>query len=364
VVDVTSTANRWRRTARLRLGVELAGVAVAAPGVFPFTWPLGLVFVAVGAVVAGLPRVILVRTDQLTGSTGPPRWWLPGRRRLRVAVYSVVSGGCVLAGIAGVVLFGVGAVMTSPLFRVNVAIAVVSVALVAAGTLLYRRTLRVAAATAWELRQVDPRPMVLYLRAFADDALTLRSARYARPLLLERLSPRGFDRFEETIARTLTAVGPVVAVNPPDTGLAPLGAARDTLDPEDWQPQVAHRIRAAGLIVIGAAPATPAPGLAWELSAVDGHQRWPTTVLVLPPLPSEQLRRRWTRFAALIDDTTMAGHHLPPDPTSVLVVTGSPATGWTAMTATRRDEWTYAAGLAVATERITGFVGTPVPPDT
>lgn len=141
--------------------------------------------------------------------------------------------------------------------------------------------------------------------------------------------------------------------------MAPLGAARDTLDPDDWQPQVAQRIRDAGLILIGAAPKMPAPGLAWELSAVDQQQRWPTTLLVLPPLPADDLRRRWTRFEPLLDDTTMARHGLPTDPAYTLVASGSPTRGWTGFVSTRRDEWTYAAALATAADLTTAPIDTP-----
>jgi hypothetical protein len=85
----------------------------------------------------------------------------------------------------------------------------------------------------------------------------------------------------------------------------------------------------------------------WELSALDGQQRWPTTLLVLPPLPADELHRRWERFVPLLKDTAMAGHRLPTDPAQVLVITGSVSSGWTAITAARRDEWTYGAALVV-----------------
>jgi len=347
LIDVTSTADRQRRATQVQLAVEVVGIAVAAPAVFPFTWPLGLVVVAISAVMAWLTTVLLIGAERRHAPTRPQRWQLPRRRRLRVAVYSAASAICVLIGLAGTLLYGVGAVVASQLLVLNSAIVGVGIVLIAAGTLLYRHTRRLAAVAAREVLRADSRPIVLYLRAFADDVLILRSARYARPLLLDRLNPRGFDRFEEVIARSLTAVGPVVAVNPPGTRLAPLGAARDTLDSDHWQPKVAQRIHDAALIVIGAAPRSPAPGLVWELSALDGQQRWPTTLLVLPPLPADELHRRWERFVPLLKDTAMAGHRLPTDPAQVLVITGSVSSGWTAITAARRDEWTYGAALVV-----------------
>ena len=265
--------------------------------------------------------------------------------------YSAVSALCVFCGLVGLLLYGIGGFVASQLLIRNVAIAGIGIVFVAAGTLLFRHTRRLAVSTAREALRADLRPAVLYLRAFADDALRLRSARYARPLLLERLSPRGFDRFEEAIVRSLSAVGPVVAINPPGTRLAPLGAARETLDSDEWQLQVAQRIRDAALIVVGAAPQAPTPGLMWELSAIDNQRRWPTTLLVLPPLPADELRRRWTQFVPLLNNMSMTGHSLPAEPGRVLVATASTTSGWTVMTATRRNEWTYRAALIAAADR-------------
>ena len=203
-VDVTSAANRQRRAAQVWTTIELAGFAVAAPGAFPFTWPTGLVVVAVGTAMAGLAAIL--RSDRRNHPFQPER--LPRRRRIRMIFYSAVSALCVFCGLVGLLLYGIGGFVASQLLIRNVAIAGIGIVFVAAGTLLFRHTRRLAVSTAREALRADLRPAVLYLRAFADDALRLRSARYARPLLLERLSPRGFDRFEEAIVRSLSAVGP------------------------------------------------------------------------------------------------------------------------------------------------------------
>jgi hypothetical protein len=359
VIDITSTANRQRRSARAQLAVELVGLAVAVPGLFPFTWPFGLAMIAAGVTVAGLPAVL---ARERRNPPSRPALSRPPHRGLPVAVHSALSALFVLVGLAGVLLYGIAAFAASQLFILNLLIAGIGLVLIAAGTLLRRHARRIAAFAAREALNADARPMVLYLRAFADDRLTLRSARYARPLLLDRLNPRGFDRFEETIVRSLTAVGPVVAVNPPGTRLAPLGAARDTLDSGAWQPQVARRIDDAALVVVAAAPQAPAPGLAWELAALDDRRRWSTTLLVLPPLPPDELRGRWRNFLSLLGGTALAGHDLQIDPAGILVATATPASGWTVITATRRDEWTYAAALSAAADRAIGHPRTHDPP--
>ena len=141
------------------------------------------------------------------------------------------------------------------------------VALLVIGTLIRRHARRLAALDATELLRRDPRPMVLYLRTFADDSLTIRTATYARRSLIDRLSPRRFDRFEEMLVKNLTTMGPVVALNPPGIHLAPIGAARETLAAEDhWQATITDWMTNARLIVVGAAPEAISPGFEWGAS--------------------------------------------------------------------------------------------------
>ena len=63
---------------------------------------------------------------------------------------------------------------------------------------------------------------MLYLRSFGNDRLKLWTAAFGRPSLIERFTLRRFDTFEEVLVRYLSGYGPVIAVNPPGTRLAPL----------------------------------------------------------------------------------------------------------------------------------------------
>jgi hypothetical protein len=65
------------------------------------------------------------------------------------------------------------------------------------------------------------------------------------------------------------------------------------------------------------------------------------------------MHARWERFTKVFADTAMARHPIPLDPASMLVLLGSVATGWSAVTADRRTEWTYAEALAVAITKMT-----------
>jgi hypothetical protein len=345
-IDVSGIARQRRRRATAGLVVECGGAAMMLAGILPASWPAGLLLIALGAGVAWILRLVTATTRR---TTPEPTWWT-GRRRFRVTYYRAVSTACVLSGLLALVLYGVATVMTSPGYDYNIRIVVAGVALLVIGTLLRRHARRLAAVDATELLRRDPRPMVVYLRTFADDSLTLRTATYARRSFVDRLSARRFDRFEEILVKNLTTIGPVVALNPPGIHLAPLGAARETLAADEhWQATITDWMTKARLLVVGAAPKAISPGLDWELHAIDAHGLWPKTLLVLPPVPAIAIHARWDKFAKVFTDTTMGRHPLALDPEWTLAIFGSVATGWSAITAEQRTEWTYAEALAIAT---------------
>src|SRR5205085_6398845 len=98
---------------------------------------------------------------------------------------------------------GFGAVLTSPGYDYNLRIVFIGAVLLAAGAPLRRHARRLAALEAHEALRRDLRPMVLYLRTFADDSLTIRTAPYVRRSFIDRLSPHRFERFEEVLVRNL-----------------------------------------------------------------------------------------------------------------------------------------------------------------
>ncbi len=352
-VDVTAQARRRRRRAAAGLVLELSGAGVAVAGLLPFTWPLGLFLVVLGIGMAWLPRLLFTATVHRAASES--ELWT-GRRRLRVTCYAAMSTVCVISGLLIMVLYGVGAVMTSPSYDYNIRFFVIGAALLAVGTLIRRRARRLAALNANEVLRRDPRPMVLYLRKFAEDSLAIRTATYARRFFVDRLSPRRFERFEEILVRNLTTIGPVVALNPSGTDLAPIGAARETLAADHWQQKIAGWMAEAQLIVVGAAPETTSEGFEWELREIDSQELWSKTLLVLPPVPDVTMRARWDRFTKVFTDTAMARHPIPSDPARTLALLGSPTAGWSAITADQRTEWTYAEALVASATMATSML--------
>lgn len=299
----------------------------------PSIWPLGLLLVALGVGMVRIPRLVTAAARRATFES---KLWT-GRRRVRVNCYAAISTVCVLTGLLLMVLYGAGAVLTSPVYYYNIRFFFVCAVLLTVGALIRRHARRLAALDADEVLRRDSRPMVLYLRTFADDSLTIRTAPYARQSFADRLSPRRFERFEEVLVRNLTEAGPVVALNPPGTDLAPIGAARETLAADHWQSTITGWMTDAQLIVVGAAPEAISPGFGWELRAGDSHRLWFKTLLVLPPVRNSMMHARWERFTKVFADTAMARHPIPLDPASMLVLLGSIATGWSAVTADRVD---------------------------
>jgi hypothetical protein len=210
-----------------------------------------------------------------------------------------------------------------------------------------KRARQLAALSARKVMTRDPRPPVLYLRCFGDDQLRLRTATLGgRRSFIERLIPR-FDFFEEVLTRHLTEYGPVVAINPPGTQLAPIGAARETLPHDSWQATVREWMERAALIVIGAPPGAWTPGLVWELEQVDTCNLWPKTIVVSPPLADDQLRWRWFAFATSGPPNWPFRRGLPADPAILLTLTRR-SDGLVAFTADTRTEWSYSAAIAAA----------------
>jgi hypothetical protein len=205
----------------------------------------------------------------------------------------------------------------------------------------------------------DPRPPVLYLRSYADDRLRLRTATLGRRWLVERFSPRRFDRFEEVLVRYLSRYGPVIAVNPPGSRLSPLRAARETIDSADWHSALVGWMARSALIVFLAPPDRVTQGRQWELRTVGEHDQWDRALIVVPPVPAEQLKARWRAFGAACAGLwpfTVAGPVADPGTLLLAFRHGR----WDVTTADQRTEWSYAAAL----ERVLGDPGRLIPPGT
>jgi hypothetical protein len=153
---------------------------------------------------------------------------------------------------------------------------------------LRRRARRRALLSAEAARQLDPRPPILFLRAFRDDQVSLAAARL--PLLMRLIDPGGIGgTLEELIVQECTGLGPVVAIGDPTDPLPPLGVSRMYCSGETWQETVNGLIQESARIVIAVdssaaiGPEGVPTGLAWEITRLRDKGVLDKTTFVWPP---------------------------------------------------------------------------------
>ena len=119
---------------------------------------------------------------------------------------------------------------------------------------------------------------ILYLRAFALDGSTIKK----RFTLFPVIGVIGLMsiRLEEVIARTCFVLSPLVAVGNPNEERPALGAIRDFLSDDAWQPFVEDKIVDSAAIVFVMADGN---FTGWEADKIMSHGAISKTVFVVPP---------------------------------------------------------------------------------
>ncbi|WP_152603662.1 hypothetical protein [Amycolatopsis rifamycinica] len=164
-----------------------------------------------------------------------------------------------------------------------------------APTMLARR---IAMRTLRKRRGEDPRPPILLLRSFADDGRRLRSRSSHRRALPDRLSLRRWERFEEVIAASLGAHGPVYAVGQVGERLPPpLGAVRRQFTNDEWQNRIQGLMAEASIICVTLGRST---ALDWEIRRIAELGFLPKAVFVLPPTSRREHIKRLAVLAAAL----------------------------------------------------------------
>ena len=355
IVDVSAEAKKNKRTAVWRLAAQFLGLCFAAYGA-----DVLLVHYWYAYLVAGL--AIVWAGGRFIRPAGTRRDHnraiMAGRHKVLVTGMLTVAAAMILLALACAVFAGLNQALPqgstvplvpgqapTPVQNVASSLEVGAFVLVALGAIVFRSARRLGSIRARQLMLRDPRPPVLYLRSFGDDRLKLWTATFGRPSLIERFTPRRFDTFEEVLVRYLSEYGPVIAVNPPGTRLAPLGAARETIDSADWQSAVATWMAQSRLIVFATPPSQVNRGLRWELEAVSAHGYWDKALIVVPPVRAEQLQARWRGLrGAGLWPFTVSG---PVDDPHALVL-ALRNDRWHVISAERRTEWSYSAALEQA----------------
>ena len=350
VVRLDDDAADLRRRGAVVAGVQLLTIltgVVALSG--DFAWRG--VFVAAASLVVGLSfsRWWLRREHALLGPSAPPKAFrVP---RVSGAIMGVTAFAVLGVGVA-YFLKGVRYVILKPTLAqlrwsdllglaprtVGIVFAIGGLLMVALGAALWRIARALGRARVKEVLRFDPRPPVLYLRSFDDDAVPLPIIASARRPLFEFFSIRGADPFEECVAWELDSYGPVIAVGRPGASLASLGAAREHLSDDTWRDEVAARMNSAGWIVL--APGETA-GLAWELQSIVSGGHLAKTVFVFPPLAPSELERRWEHTARVLREMGASVGPLPVPHRCVHTAQLGRDECVRATSASTRDEATY-----------------------
>jgi hypothetical protein len=356
ITDVSGAAKRNRRIAVGRLAAQLAGLGIAFYGVDMLVFRSGYwyAYLVLGlAIVWAGGRFIRpagVRRDK-------NRAMMAGSHRIFVTGLLAVAAALILLGLACLAFLGLyqtlppgttipGVFGQAPTTAQSVATDLETAGLICVvlGAIIFRSARRFGSIQARRLMLRDPRPPVLYLRSFGDDRLKLWTATFGRPSLIERFTLRRFDTFEEVLVRYLSRYGPVVAINPPGTRLAPLGAARETIDSADWQSPVAGLMARSSLIVFVTPPSRVTEGLEWELATVSDSSYWDKALIVVPPVPAVEVQRRWHEFGDVrgrLWPFTVPGS--VADPHALVLAFRNDR--WNVTSADHRTEWSYSAAL-------------------
>ena len=140
---------------------------------------------------------------------------------------------------------------------------------------LLRRLLRFSLKS---LQEIDARPPILFLRAFRDDQVPLRTrkvALFGRVLELGRRS----NSLDQLLLDEATAYGPVVGLGSPTDKRPPYGAARGYFTGETWQDAVENLAASSDFIVICV---DDTAGVWWEVERLVDRHLGKTLFLIHP----------------------------------------------------------------------------------
>jgi len=160
---------------------------------------------------------------------------------------------------------------------------------------LYARQLTLLHVT--EIRKLDGRKPVLFIRSFSDDDVKL-----SRKLGLGRMLAPDTLTLEEFLVDRSWSVGPVLAIGKPGEELSPVGAAREYLSADSWRERIQDLLRESQLFV---SVLGTTRGLMWEYEAIARFRAASKLLVVFPPASLPLAYHRWEMFRTAFSE---AGH--------------------------------------------------------
>jgi hypothetical protein len=180
---------------------------------------------------------------------------------------------------------------------------IVGCVLIGVGYRFVRTAKRVAAVSADERLRLDPRPRILYIRAFADDAHLIGKADPGEKFVDPTAWAKEL-RFEEVLAAALAPVGAMYAIGRPGEELPPLGAVR-RYPKGAWEDAFRQMHAECALVAVQAGRGN---GLTYELIEAFKPKSFKPIVVCFPPdtpggPPPE---KRYAEFRALLEQQKIA----------------------------------------------------------
>ena len=130
------------------------------------------------------------------------------------------------------------------------------------GNALLSRMRKLSTYRLYDMQRIDPRPPVLFLRAFRDDQVALTEPKRT---LLNRMIDFGRQptNLDQLVLELATPYGPVVALGNPTDQMPPYGAARGYFDGKTWKQSV-EQLGAESIAVVLCLDNTE--GVWWEVN--------------------------------------------------------------------------------------------------
>jgi uncharacterized RDD family membrane protein YckC len=167
-----------------------------------------------------------------------------------------------------------------------------------AGSALLILAKRMTAKTYDQVATGDPRPPVLFLRAFTTDKIGQRSTNTGWLSKLQYLGspiPLNLTTQYEQMELAFADIGPVKALARPGSVLKLVGVPTVQAPNDRWHEEVLASMRSAALVVIWVGGTHE--GLKWEMEQVF-DQTAPTQIIFILPASQEE----YNRFAAFLSD--------------------------------------------------------------
>jgi hypothetical protein len=340
--------SRHNRRSRHVVSVDLASRKLASFGILTASiqWALAIWIAraaeqfrwsVVTTLAALIGAILLVGTIQRRAVSRRKRslHMFRGRRVILAILGGLLAGLAVFAAIkmadfaVGLPLVGVAGIPDWVYLRIAALmwILVLIVVLLSALPMMFVRRLAMRSLRTEALQ--DTAPPILLLRSFADDRRIVRTRGRHRGSLVDELSLRRWERFEEVVAHTLGGYGPVLTVGQVGERLPPpLGAVRRQFTNEEWRARVFELMVNASLICVSLGRSQ---SLAEEIDRIRNAGHLAKTVFLLPPtsvteqryrlaILSDRLNIPW-HFLDVARNSSVLAVSLPPNHDSPVVLT-------------------------------------------